>query len=329
MRLFKPDYYDRFHCIAGECPDSCCREWDVQVDGETARLYRTLDGKLGEALRSALVESEGETYLTMAGGGCPLWREDGLCRVQVELGEAGLCRVCREFPRIRHDYGDFQELELELSCPEAARLILSAPAAGLTVTEVPGGGVGEYDREAMGILLRSRERVLEIFSNEQRPVGESLALGLLYGCQVQGELDGEEERPFEESLEGIRERTRPGDLEGIFSFFQKLEILTQEWAELLKKPAAGRWGREHLALARYLTQRYWLQAVADRDLYSRVKFIILSCLVVKHLPVGVLRGAQLYSKEIENDRDNVDALLDGAYVEGAFRDDGLLGELMK
>ena len=42
----------------------------------------------------------------------------------------------------------------------------------------------------------------------------------------------------------------------------------------------------------------------------------------------LLRTAQLYSKEIENDADNVDAILDGAYTHPAFTDDKLLGWLL-
>ena len=81
-------------------------------------------------------------------------------------------------------------------------------------------------------------------------------------------------------------------------------------------------------MARYLVERYWLQAVADYDLYSRVKFIILSCLLVKHLGGDIYRTAQLFSKEIENDADNVEAILDGAYAHPAFTDDRLLGMLL-
>lgn len=329
MKIFKPEYYDRFQCLAGKCPDSCCKEWDVQVDGDSLRRYEGLEGELGTAVRKALREVEGETQIAMVEGRCPLWREDGLCRIQAELGEEGLCQVCRDYPRIRQDYGDFRELGLEMSCPEAARLILNAKGASLTEEQVyMDGEPGEYDRGAMEILRRSRERVLEIFSNEDRPIGESLALGMLYGYKVQEVLDGGQWEGFQEDLEGVREMARPGDMEGIFGFFRGLEILTPEWKKLLEGPVAGQWKKEHLAMARYLTQRYWLQAVADGDLYGRVKLLVIACLVVKHLGAEVYRGAQLFSKEIENDRDNVDAILDGAYTEGAFRDDGLLGLLL-
>ena len=130
MKITKPDYFDRFRCLAGGCPDSCCQEWEVQVDPDSASRYRKLPGPLGNDLRRVLRDEDGETYMTISEGRCPMWRLDGLCRIQAELGEEALCKTCREFPRLTHDYGDFVEQGLELSCPEAARLILNECLCG-------------------------------------------------------------------------------------------------------------------------------------------------------------------------------------------------------
>lgn len=197
MLLFKPDYYDCFRCAAGECPDSCCKEWEVEIDDASARFYRTLPGTLGDRLREVMRTADGKTSMSIIDGRCPMWRSDGLCRIQAELGESALCETCRMFPRLTHDYGDFAELGLELSCPEAAKLILTVPPAPLTVDTRPGGGTPGYDVEAMASLKASREVMLSILSDESHSVGESLALGLLYGCQAQSELDGGEESPFD------------------------------------------------------------------------------------------------------------------------------------
>ena len=115
MKITKPAYFDRFHCLAGACPDSCCKEWEVQVDAASAAAYRALSGDLGSDLRRVLREEDGKVYMTISNGRCPMWRTDGLCRIQAELGEAALCRTCREFPRLTHDFGDFVELGLELT----------------------------------------------------------------------------------------------------------------------------------------------------------------------------------------------------------------------
>jgi len=71
-----------------------------------------------------------------------------------------------------------------------------------------------------------------------------------------------------------------------------------------------------------------LQAISDYDLVSRAKLVIISCLTIKLLGGDVVSTAQLYSKEIENDADNVDALLDGAYTDVALTDSNLLGLLL-
>ncbi len=330
MEITKPRYYDRFRCIAAQCPDSCCKEWAVQVDDESAARYRALPGPLGDRLRRALVQEDGETVLAAQNGRCPMWRQDGLCRIQAELGEEGLCQVCRRYPRLRHDYGDFVELGLELSCPEAARLILESPAEPPVCTHEPGGDKAGYDREAMNCLRASRERALAILADSAHSPGQALALLLLYGCQAQEALDGAEAADFipETALETGMELAGSFDLPEFFSFFASLEVLTPKWAGLLRQPHRLALPPQTRAMARYLVERYWLQAVADYDLACRVKFIIIACLLVGALGGDYLQTAQLFSKEIEHDADNVDAILDAAYTCPAFTDSRLLGMLL-
>lgn len=330
MILRKPHYFDQFRCIAGACPDSCCKEWDVQVDDLSAACYRQLPGALGDDLRRLLKDEDGETVMTIVDGRCPMWRQDGLCRIQAELGEQALCKTCREFPRLTHDYGDFVERGLELSCPEAARIILSAQPSDLLETEVPGGEEAEYEEEAMAVLLRTRKQVLAILADTRRSVPESLALALLYGYQAQGELDGEESQPFapDAALDSIREFLTVSEAGELPAFFAELEILTPQWASRLEQPNPGPWQEEYRNLARYFVERYWLQAVSDYDLYCRVKFIIASCVLIRTLGGDLLQTAQVYSKEIENNLDNVEAILDGAYRHPAFTDSKLLGILL-
>lgn len=330
MLISKPHYFDSFSCIAGACPDSCCKEWDVQVDPASAALYRSLPGALGDRLREVLRTEDGETVMTIVDGRCPMWRQDGLCRIQAELGESALCKTCREFPRLTHDYGDFVERQLELSCPEAARIILSAPAAPMVTESIPGGEEPEYDQEAMAVLKQTRESMLTLLADSSRPVRESLALTLLYGYQAQGELDGDDICDFnaDAALESIRQFAKPGNIRAILDFFLELEILTPQWEARLDGQTVSAMPEMVRNLARYFVERYWLQAVADYDLACRVKFILICCLVVCALGGDFVETAQLLSKEIENNCDNVDAILDAAYSHPAFTDDKLLGMLL-
>ena len=331
MKIVKPSYFDTFRCIAGACPDSCCKEWDVLVDENKAAFYRTLPGDLGDRLRQVLKDEDGETYMTIENRRCPMWREDGLCRIQAELGEEALCKTCRDFPRLTHDYGDFIEYGLELSCPEAARIILNAPSPVFVTQEVSGGEQGEYDAADMEILLRTRETARKILSDSTRPVGETLELLRIYSHHAQAELNGCEIMPFENEdslLDYSRKNAKNGDYQEIMNFFKGLEILTPEWATRLEAPSPTDWEPRHLTLARYFVDRYWLQAISDFDLVSRVKLAVISCLMVKFLGGNLIETAQIYSKEIENSIENVEAILDAAYESPIFGNVALSGLLL-
>lgn len=325
MEVSFPKYYKAFRCIAADCPDSCCKEWTVDVDDASAAYYRNLDGALGDRLRAVLQDTEDGTIMEIEDGRCPMWQKNGLCSIHAELGHEALCKTCREFPRLRHDYGDFVELGLELSCPEAARLILE-DCSDLLTEDVAGGDEPEYDVEIMQILKASRQKALGVL--EDYPLPQALAVILLYAHDVQAEIDGEDAVDFlpDALLEEASGYIGQADVAEIFRFFAGLEILTEDWAKMLKNaPAQIRWSKP---LMRYLIGRYWLQAVSDFDLICRAKFMVAACILVGSLEGDFLRAAQLFSKEIENDADNVEAVLDGAYRSPALTDLNLFAILL-
>lgn len=326
MEVFFPSYYHSFRCIAGDCPDSCCKEWAVDVDPEAAARYRILEGTLGDRLRQVLEDTEDGTVMTIENGRCPMWRQDGLCQIQAQLGHDALCKTCRDFPRLRHDYGDFVEMGLELSCPEAARLILSH-SGGLLVQAQPGGTEPEYDRQDMFLLRNSRKKALD-FLQMHNSIPHALAAILLYAHDVQAELDGIGIATCpEDCLDEVSGFTG-GDIQPLFDFFRKLEILTDTWSQRLDEgPKPICWQEPLRQLARYMIERYWLQAISDLDLLCRVKLCIAACLMVGSLGGDPIATAQLFSKEIENDPDNIEAILDGAYTSPALTDANLLGLL--
>jgi len=327
MEIRYPKYYEAFRCIAAQCPDSCCKEWSVDVDDASAAFYRNLPGPLGDRLRQVLQDTEDGTVMTIQDGRCPMWREDGLCRIHAELGHDALCQVCREFPRLRHDYGTFAELGLELSCPEAARLILNSENWDWVEKTVPENETPEYDLWAMDILRRTRRDFLDFLDSTALSFPQILSVLLLYGYQVQEELDGGEPAALDPescltSASGLAEH---GSRLPLQSFFLELEILTPQWKNrLTAPPVTPKWTARHRALLRYFLCRYWFQAVADLDILCRAKLAIAACLLIGSLGGDLAETAQLFSKEIENDPDNVDAILDGAYTAPALTDTNLL-----
>lgn len=296
------------------------------VDDDKADYYRSLPGELGQRLRQVLAEEDGETVMTIENRRCPMWRNDGLCRIHAELGEDALCTTCREFPRLTHDYGNFIERQLELSCPVAAKLILEGDSDLVSET-CPGGDTPDYDHQAMAILLRTRGTALKLINDPHIAVEKALASLLIYGYAVQNELDGGEAAPDTVDIPEISAHV--GSEAALLAFFKGLEILTEDWRARLDAPLNCQWEDSFRAVASYFIMRYWLQAVADYDLVARVKLTIISCLVIKLLGGEVCQTAQQYSKEIENDAENIDAILDGAYEDPALTDACLLDMLRR
>ena len=330
MDIFTPKYYNRFVCIASNCPDSCCKDWCVDVDEDAAAYYRSLPGPLGQRLQQVLQDTENGTIMAIENGRCPMWRQDGLCQIQAELGHNALCKVCRDFPRLRHDYGDFAELGLELSCPESARLILSGEDWQWISQTTAEKVLPDYDAEAMDILRRSRETLLNFLDATTLPFPKILSVLLLYAHDVQEEIDGGAPAHFspENYLSTATKLPKPNALHPLQDFFLNLEILTPHWENRLRAPAIPpQWEPRHKALLRYFLRRYWLQAVSDYDILCRAKFAVAACLLIGALGGDLIETSQIFSKEIENDPDNVDAILDGAYTAPALTDLNLLGLL--
>lgn len=331
MEIYFPAYYEKFRCIAAACPDSCCKEWAVDVDDASAAFYRQLPGELGKRLQEVLVDTDDGTIMQIENGRCPMWQQDGLCHIQAELGHDALCKTCREFPRLQHDYGSFVELGLELSCPAAAQLILSGENNDLLVKNAPGGETPEYDMQVMQILKDSRQQAFELLDSDQYDLPEKLAILLLYGHAVQGQIDGGDVPAFDADscLATARKYAAQGDMDSIYCFIRSLEILTDQWRKHLgNTPTLPVWSAQLTELARYLISRYWLQAVSDFDLVCRVKLIVVACLLVSTLDGDLVQIAQLFSKEVENDPDNLEAIFSGSYNSTALTDANLLGLLL-
>lgn len=321
-----PLYYERFACVAGDCPDNCCVGWDVVVDDEAAARYAALGGALGEALRGAMViDDDGDRVFAEVDGRCPMLRRDGLCQIQRELGHDALCAVCRAYPRLRQDYGSFVEHGLALSCPVAAELILSSDNDGWLERETPGGEAADYDPALMALLQQTRPPLLALLRDARRPVGDCLALALLYAYAVQDALEGEE-LLFDPDAE-LAALPAPArrSMAPLVDFHRGLEILTPRWRAMLdtlptEPPAA--WPTETRALAAYYVNRYWLQAVSDRDVIWRVKQMIGACLMARLLPDRAAMA--LYSKEVEHDGGNVDCIWEAVDTDPAWTDRLLL-----
>ena len=123
MRYLKPHFYDKFVCTAGACPDTCCAGWQIMIDEESLDRYGKEKGEFGTRLRNSIDWEEECFYQNDRR--CAFLNEKNLCDLYKALGPDALCDTCRMYPRHTEEYEGLRELSLSLSCPEAAKMILS------------------------------------------------------------------------------------------------------------------------------------------------------------------------------------------------------------
>ena len=58
MKIFAPDYYNKFKCIANRCKHSCCIGWEIDIDDETFEYYEDIDSDFGNRLRENIAKQD-------------------------------------------------------------------------------------------------------------------------------------------------------------------------------------------------------------------------------------------------------------------------------
>ncbi|MEG0943974.1 MAG: flagellin lysine-N-methylase [Angelakisella sp.] len=135
VSILEPDFYKEFHCVAGACRNSCCvYPWNISIDKANYKKLRDLKqpkwltDNLGQYIKRT-PDNKPEEYaqVVFKEHGCAFQTEEGLCRLQAELGEGYLSHTCRTYPRLASFMkGDinYRECCLSTSCEEVARMLL-------------------------------------------------------------------------------------------------------------------------------------------------------------------------------------------------------------
>ena len=331
MILRAPDFLRRFRCTASACSDTCCVGWEIGVDEETRKLYRTVEGPLGEKLRANVKEGR---IRTLDGGRCPFLDGRNLCEIQSALGEGALCAICREHPRFVNVYGDLEERGLGLCCEEAVRLLFETddPLA-FEAEEIPGEGpaLDDGEREALFAVFESREALFGLLARNDVPLDERLKGVLLLAGELQGLLD-------EMTGNGAPGKRGPRPDDRLFlppaellALLERTESCGARWDDALARireavrngtPEDRGFlsGAQSAKLAAYLLFRHYGNAFFDGRALSKARFALLfwrtSQLFARELAGPASRdplpdAVKLLSRQLEYSEENM-ALLDQA-----------------
>lgn len=337
----RPDYYTKFRCLGGTCPDTCCRDWSVVPDEDALTDYAAAPAPLRSRISQNLVTDEdGDTCFRLDGQGmCTLLTPEGLCAIQKDWGEEHLCAHCAAYPRFTEEFGCLTETSLAISCPEAAHLLLEAPR--FTLAEIDDGQADSpfegVDPGLLAGLERSRAQVLDLL---RRPGGiwHKLRLTLAYAGELQARIDGGRYAELSAcplTLSPPRDNPRRQTAAaGLLNLLGSLETLRPSWPLLLRERAEelarlspGEYTalcvryaranpdceRQAVNLACYFVFRHWHKAVNDDALYGRAVFVCAACSALYHLalfqPGEEAALWARFSREVEHDETNLETLV--------------------
>lgn len=275
-------YYREFHCIGGFCEDSCCENWEIDLDDASLKKYMKQGGEFGKRLKENTKVKEKQFILN--GTRCPFLNRDNLCDIFIEIGEESLCETCTNFPRHIEEFDDLKEVSLTMSCPEASRIMLAKKDKMNFVCEEgtdeeyglkhiepirsfafwKRGHVNKLDKPLFDVLFKAREFMFSILQDRQAPIAKRAAAVLVFASAIQDFIDGKQYDKILQAMENYQIPDKKSLLEQYFekhtnrvtekeewmkqilNMFEGLENIKEEWTSLLADGMAIMHGEDDL-----------------------------------------------------------------------------------
>ena len=250
MNYRTASFYKEFHCIGGICEDSCCENWEIDLDEASLKRYMKEKGQFGKRIRDNTKTKERQFILN--GTRCPFLNEDNLCDIYIEMGEDCLCETCTNFPRHVEEFENLKEISLTMSCPEVSRIMLSKKQKimfeyaegtdekyGLKHIEPvksfafwKKGHINKLDKPLFDALFEVRNLMFSILQNREERIERRAATVLLLGYEIQEFID---QKQYEKIIHKTENYKKPEKKVLLDRYFEKHERRVVEKAEWMKQ----------------------------------------------------------------------------------------------
>ena len=175
MKLYAPDYYNDFKCIADRCQHNCCIGWEIDIDDDTFEYYKDVDSDFGKRLRDNIINQDDYNCFKLTENErCPFLNENNLCDIILNLSEDALCQICTDHPRFRNFYSDRIEVGLGLCCEEAAKLILTKQGK-TKIVKIDNDKLAEELNDFEKSFFNKRNEYFEYSQNRELQIKERMS----------------------------------------------------------------------------------------------------------------------------------------------------------
>ena len=258
MLYVKPEYYDKFKCVADRCEATCCAGWQIVIDEEALLRYESESGEYGETLRNRIDFAEG-VFVQDCHKRCAFLKENNLCEMYECLGEESLCVTCGNYPRHIEEFENLREITLTISCPEVARILLEQKEpVKFTEEEIEDEEeeFEDFDPFFFSYLEDAREIMIAILQNRSLSIAVRAALVKKMAEEMQDVIEVSELFDLADVFESYEEENLANavgtaeqelkafyenetesfkDARMTFERLYRLEFLSEDWETYLNK----------------------------------------------------------------------------------------------
>lgn len=301
---------------------------------------------------------------------CSFLNENKLCDIYTEIGEEYLCYTCRQYPRYTEEFGNLKEVGISLSCPEAARIILKDSKKvtfELSEDDEELSSYNDINATLFYELMQCRTIILKLLQREDLTLDKKLSLILIFAEEIQNYIDKFEisqirlvkEKYLREDtinsildkLNNLSDKVKYNCMKEYFNVINDLEHIKEDTLEIEsllklfyeeknekfyieKEEEFNNFYKENYFkfqnICVYFIFRYFMKSIFDYDLLAKVKFTILSYLVIKDLSMkrwidkgvftdkDIIEISYMYSKDIEHLEENIETLAEIFEVNDRF-----------
>lgn len=215
--------------------------------------------------------------------------------MHIAIGGEHTPYTCRTFPRFINDFGATREMGISFSCPVASDIMwnLTEPFGFVSEMNNLPPVLNDIDAELYFKLLTARKQAYTIAQDRKKPVKERISKLIDFALSLQKDIDnykeGGSDTPF-------------------FEVFNNPEVINPEWVEKVNnhsdKPQLV---DDNVAvnIMMYFLYRYFLTAVYDRDVLSKVKMAAIGVLIPSYFGNDAWT-MHLWSKETEHSDVNME-----------------------
>jgi len=229
MNLYfrQPNYFGEFRCIGSACQDNCCRDWRIDWKKDEIDKLKTaenLSPELKDLIEKAFVKSDIADGLYLISlnekKSCPFQTEEGLCRIQRELGVEYMSNTCMVYPRKYFAAEPVIYRSCYSSCREIMRRLIndekSMELINVGVRHKETVSAQQYTEESIAAhpVLKYRGELLEFFyeiiADKRHDVETNIILGALAAQALTKLLDKGDADKIPETLKQLKSQMHNG-----------------------------------------------------------------------------------------------------------------------